>query len=166
MSLKIHPPTIVIRKAVKENAADIQKILRISFNDYMKASGISSPLEAMLEGIEDIESDIANKDVDVFVACLEEAPIGTVRVTLLNSDAAILMRFGVISDYQKMGIGASLLQAVEKSVQAKNVKTLQLYTAAKNTALMKFYYDNSFYVDALTKDRGYTRVLMIKQMTE
>ena len=152
--------TFTIRKAIKADAADILGILRNSFAQYIKQSGISLPLEAMLDDIEAIERDI--ETIDVFIAHMDGVPVGTVRVAVREGRPALLTKLGVVTGHHNVGIGKSLMNLVDKVIAEKGAKSLELYTAAKNTGLMRFYYGLGFYVDSTSKERGYIRALMRK----
>ena len=153
--------SLIIRKALKSDAPDILNILYDSFGQYIKKSYIPLRTEDMLDDILSIERDI--EAIDVFIALIDGLPVGTVRVATRGGDApAMLTKLGVLSGYNNIGIGKSLMNLVDKVVIEKGVKTLELFTAAKNTSIMRFYYGRGFYVDSTTKDRGYIRALMRK----
>ena len=154
--------SFIIRAAQKGDAKDIQEILKKSFPEYMKFSGIETgnKVEALSESLEEIEADI--KSCDVFIALMDGKPVGTVRVAETGDSTAILTRLGVVPGYHNIGIGKSLMNFVDKVIASKQLKTLHLYTAAKNTDIMRFYYGRGFYVDSTNKDRGYIRALMVK----
>jgi len=155
--------SFIIRKAEPQDVPAIQEILRASFAEYVKGSGIPLPVEAFLESAAEIEADI--RASGVYVAFMDGAPVGTVRVSRDPDDPsrASLTKFGVLPGYQNIGIGKSLVNLVDKLNIAEGVKTLTLHTAAKNFGLMRFYYGRGFYVDSTTKDRGYVRALMVKE---
>jgi len=153
--------SFIIRKAVKEDAADIQNILHHAFEAYKIAAQITSPLAAMEESIESIEDDIANKDV--FIALMDNIPVGTVRVSPIDSETALLTRLGVVPFNQNIGIGKSLINLVDKVAAENKYKRIHLYTGTKNSDLIRFYYSRGFYIDSTSKDRGYVRALLIKE---
>ncbi|MCL2164475.1 MAG: GNAT family N-acetyltransferase [Oscillospiraceae bacterium] len=153
--------SFVIRKAVLEDAADIHGILVSSFDAYRAAADISGPLEAVEESISHIEHDIVHKDV--FIALMDKVPVGTVRVSQIDSETALLSRLGVVPRHQNIGIGKSLLNLVDKVAMEKKYKRIHLYTATKNSSLMRFYYGRGFYVDSTSKNRGYVRALLVKE---
>ena len=190
--------SLIIRKAVKADAPDILSILKDSFGQYIKLSGIPLGIEDMLDDVGAIERDI--DEIDVFIAVLDGVPVGTVRVSVGNASGkcgstasnavpdgkgaplitcayaavesqspaagaaatARLTKLGVASGYNNIGIGKSLMNLVDKVIIERGVGTLELYTAAKNAKIMRFYYGRGFYVDSTTKDRGYVRALMKK----
>ena len=152
--------SLIIRKAVKADAPAIFNILKDSFGQYIRFSGIPLPLEEMLDDVASIERDI--ETIDVFIAVLDGVPVGTVRVSAPRGAAARLTKLGVVSGYNNIGIGKSLMNLVDKVIIERGARTLELHTAAKNAKIMRFYYGRGFYADSTTKDRGYIRVLMKK----
>jgi GNAT superfamily N-acetyltransferase len=153
--------SLIIRKAVKSDAPDILKILSDSFDQYIKRSVIPMRLEDMLDDIPSIERDI--ETIDVYIALIDGLPVGTVRVAVRGAGApALLTKLGVVSSYNNIGIGKSLMNLVDKAVLERGAKSLELYTASKNASIMRFYYGRGFYVDSTSKERGYIRALMRK----
>jgi ribosomal protein S18 acetylase RimI-like enzyme len=155
--------SFVIRKATIEDAEAIKSIMHEAFKKYMTDTGLSGTMEALQESLEDIESDIENKEV--FLANIDDVPVGTIRVEILPDNTCYISRFGVSLDYHNIGIGKSLMNLVDKYVKSKNIKKVSLHTASKYKDLVRFYYGRGFYVDSTTKDRGYIRALLVKEYT-
>lgn len=153
--------SFIIRRAVKEDAASINDIMKESFKKYMEDAGLTGSMEALQESIQDIENDIAERDV--FIALIDSIPVGSIRVHVLPDNTAMISRFGVKLDYHNIGIGKSLMNLVDKMLKAKGVTKVSLYTASKYRDLIRFYYGRGFYIDSTTKDRGYIRALLVKE---
>ncbi|NLL07239.1 MAG: GNAT family N-acetyltransferase [Clostridiaceae bacterium] len=153
--------SFIIRKASVEDTEVIQTITRKSFKKYMEDTGLKGSMEALDETLEDIRNDIINKEV--FVAFVDNIPVGTIRVEIFPDNTAYISRFGVILDYQNIGIGKSLIYLVDKLMLAKGIKKVSLHTAAKYKDLIRFYYGRDFYIDSTSKDRGYIRALLVKE---
>lgn len=153
--------SFIIRKAVKEDAPSIQVIMQEAFKKYMSDTGLCGTMEALEESIPDIEKDIETKDV--YIAIIDEAAVGTVRVQILPDNTAYISRFGVMLQYHNIGIGKSLMNLMDKILKAKNISSVSLHTASKYKDLVRFYYGRGFYIDSTTKDRGYVRALMLKE---
>ena len=151
---------MIIRKAEKADAPAILNILRESFKQYIKKSGIPMSPEVMAGDIAAIERDI--ESIDVFIALLDGVPVGTVRVEIRGEKPALLTKLGVVSQYNNIGIGKSLMNLVDKAVKERGAPSLMLHTASKNTGIMRFYYDRGFYVESTSNERGYIRALMRK----
>jgi ribosomal protein S18 acetylase RimI-like enzyme len=152
--------SLIIRKAVKADAAAIRGILKGSFAQYIKKSESPLTLDEMLDDVEDIEHDI--ETIDVFIALSDGAPVGTGRVAVRDGEPALLTKLGVAAGYHNIGIGKSLMNLVDKVIMERGAKSLELYTASKNSDIMRFYYGRGFYVDSTSKERGYIRALMKK----
>lgn len=153
--------SFVIRKATLDDAKSIQSITREAFKKYMSDTGLSGTMEALEESTDDIIMDIEEKEV--FIALIDNVPVGTVRVRILPDNSAYISRFGVSLQYHNIGIGKSLMNLVDKLLQSRGIKKVSLHTAAKYRDLIRFYYGRGFYVDSTTKDRGYIRALLVKE---
>jgi ribosomal protein S18 acetylase RimI-like enzyme len=144
-----------------DDAESIKAIMQEAFKKYMKDTGLTGTMEALEESAEDIRSDILTKEV--FIALIDETPVGTARVQILDDNTAYLSRFGVSLQYHNIGIGKSLMNLVDKILKSKGVKKVSLHTASKYFELVRFYYGRGFYIDSTTKDRGYVRAKMVKE---
>ena len=151
---------MIIRKANKADAPHILAVLRDSFRQYIEKSDIPLPLEDMLDDIGSIERDI--ETIDVFIAFSDGIPVGTVRVAARAGEPAMLTKLGVVTAYNNIGIGKLLMNLVDKAVVERGARSVILYTAAKNAAIMRFYYGRGFYVESTSTERGYIRALMRK----
>jgi len=153
--------SFIIRKATVEDIEAIQTITKIAFNKYMEDTGLKGSMEALDESAEDIKNDIINKEV--FVAFIDNTPVGTIRVEILPDNTAYISRFGVSLEYHNIGIGKSLINLVDKLMLSKGIKKVSLHTASKYKDLIRFYYGRGFYIDSTAKDRGYVRALLVKE---
>ncbi len=153
--------SFIIRKAVPEDAPAIQEITREAFMKYCLDTGLTGTIEALEETLEDIIEDI--KEKDIFVAFIDNTPVGSIRVKTLDDGTAYISRFGVRMDYHNIGIGKSLINLVDKLMKARNIKRACLHTASKYKDLIRFYYGRGFYIDSTSKDRGYVRALLVKE---
>lgn len=153
--------SFIIRKAVIEDASAIKDIMNESFIKYMKDTGLTGTMEALEETIEAIRQDIESKEV--FIALIDNYPVGTVRIEVKSDNTAYISRFGVKLDYHNIGIGKSLMNLVDKTLKARGIRRASLHTASKYKDLVRFYYGRGYYIDSTTKDRGYTRALLVKE---
>lgn len=156
--------SFIIRKAVTGDAPAIKDIMRESFKKYMEDTGLTSPMEAIRETLDNIVSDIKTKNV--YIALMDNIAVGSVRVELFPDNTAYLSRFGVRLAYHNIGIGKSMMNLVDKLLISKGVKRVSLHTASKHRDLVRFYYGRGFYIDSTTKDRGYIRALMVKEYND
>ena len=153
--------SFIIRKATHEDAEAIKGIMLEAFNKYMQDAGLTGTMDALEESTDDIRKAIEFKEV--FVAFIDNVPVGTLRVEILPDNTAYMSRFGVSLQYHNIGIGKSLMNLVDKFVKSRGLKKVSLHTASKYMELVRFYYGRGFYVDSTSKDRGYIRALMIKE---
>ena len=150
-----------VRKAEITDAKRIAQITADAFVQYIKVAGIKDT-PALHEGEEQVIEDIKSKDV--YVAHIEDEIVGSVRIHKLDEDTVYLSRFGVSMDHQNLGIGKLLMNYLDAILTQKRVKHIVLHTASKATPLMKFYYNRGFYVDDVSKEKGYIRVLLKKDL--
>ncbi|HHV59776.1 MAG TPA: GNAT family N-acetyltransferase [Clostridiaceae bacterium] len=150
-----------IRKATVEDAEAIHEITREAFTKYKADAGITSDVAALTETVDDIIEDILKKHV--FIAFIDNEPVGCVRVEILPDKTALITRFGVKTKYSNNGVGKTLINVVDRFLSEKGVKRAGLYTASRHTALINFYYARGFHVDSILKDKGYARAFMVKE---
>lgn len=153
--------SFIIRKATVEDAEAVKGILQESFKKYMQDSGLTGTMEALEESIETIQKEIQEKEV--FIALIDNIPVGTIRVQILPDGNAYISRFGVRLEYHNIGIGKSLMNLADKLLLSKGVKKVSLHTASKYRDLVRFYYGRGFYIESTSTDRGYIRALLVKE---
>jgi ribosomal protein S18 acetylase RimI-like enzyme len=153
--------SFVIRKATIDDAEYIKGIMQEAFKKYMEDTGLTGTMEALEESIDAIKRDIQAKEV--FIAFMDDTPVGSVRVELLPDGTAYVSRFGVSLQYHNIGIGKSLINLVDKWVAAKGIKKVSLHTASKYKDLIRFYYGRGFYIASTSTERGYVRAFLVKE---
>ena len=149
-----------IRLAGIDEIPAIQEITKISFQKYIKNSCLQD-IEALNETYEDIAFDL--KDKLVFVAFINDIPVGSVRIKLRDDKTAYLSRFGVIDMHQNQGVGKSIMSVIDMVMREKGVKRLELHSAAKYHDLIRFYYGRKFYIESISTNKGYLRALLVKE---
>jgi predicted N-acetyltransferase YhbS len=149
-----------IRLATEDEIDAIQNITKISFQKYIRNAGLQD-IEALNETTDQIKEDIKNKLV--FVAFINDDPVGSVRIEIKNDNTAYLSRFGVINVHQNQGVGKSMMSVIDSVMLEKGVKRLELHTASKYFDLVRFYYGRSFYIESVSTEKGYLRALLVKE---
>ncbi len=153
--------SFIIRKATIEDAPAISTIMQESFKKYMQDTGLSGTMEALSESLEEIEADILQ--IQVYIAMIDDNPVGSIRIKFLPDNTAYISRFGVMLNYHNIGIGKSLINLVDKVLISKGVKKVSLHTASKYRDLIRFYYGRGFYIESTSTERGYIRALLVKE---
>lgn len=149
-----------VRMAKTDDAESILNITKEAFADYVQLAGISDTA-ALHEDIDTIINDINTKAV--YVACVNDTVVGSVRIKKTAENTAYLSRFGVSNEHQNLGIGKTLIDAVDADMFKSGIKFLELHTASKAASLIHFYYNRGFYIDSTSKDMGYVRAKMVKE---
>jgi len=155
--------SFIIRRATENDASSIKEVMSESFKKYMLDTGMHGSMEALDESIEDITADI--RDKFVYIAFVDEHPVGSIRISLNPNKTAYISRFGVRSGYRSIGIGRSFMNLSDKLLKSQGIQRVMLHTASKYTELIRFYYGCGFYIESTSTDRGYIRARLIKDYT-
>ena len=150
-----------VRRATLEDVDSIVKITQEAFEKYIKLADIKDT-PALHETREQVIKDIDTKIV--YVAYINNQVVGSMRIELIDKETAYLSRFGVNTEFQNLGIGKSMMNSLDMELADLKVKRVMLHTASKATSLVRFYYNRGFYIDSTTKDKGYIRALLIKDL--
>lgn len=151
-----------IRRATPQDIPDIQRILKVSFEEYATLLGLQSP--SFIESDEAIRGDMDKKNV--LCATVNQMLLsGTIRYEIIGG-VGYISRFGVLPNWQSSGTGGQLIAHVERLCREQGAKALALHTATTLYKQMRYYYGQGFYVHSTTHDRGYTRGLLVKPFME
>lgn len=150
-----------VRRATLDDVDSIVKITQEAFEKYIKLADIQDT-PALHETREQVIKDIDSKIV--YVAYIKDQVVGSMRIELIDKETAYLSRFGVNTEFQNLGIGKSMMNSLDMELAELKVKRVMLHTASKATSLVRFYYNRGFYIDSTTKDKGYIRALLIKDL--
>lgn len=153
-----------VKRAEEQDIAAIIKITKDAFLKYCEMADLNYDIEALQETDDDVKHDIETKEV--YVAFIDEEPIGAVRVKILENSEAYLSRFAVKSSERNNGIGKILMSVIDKVMIEKGVKTLKLHTGSHVTPLIRFYYGRGFYISDVEYSRGYPRAELVKDYTK
>ena len=151
--------SFTVRKAKPDDAVAIVDILQEAFKKYMKDTGLTGSIAA-LDETEQEAIDAINSG-EVFIAYVNDVPVGTIRFEI-EGETAHISRFGVRLDYHNIGIGKSLMNLIDAEIKGLGLKNAYLYSASNYTDLIRFYYGRGFYVESTSTDRGYVRAKLIK----
>jgi len=151
--------SFTVRKAKPADASAIIDILQEAFTKYMEDTGLTGSMEALEDTV--AKTVIAIESSEVFIAYVNDVPVGTIRFDVEDGTAHI-SRFGVRLDYHNIGIGKSLMNLIDAEIKELGLKKAYLYSASTYTDLIRFYYGRGFYVENTTTDRGYVRAKLVK----
>ena len=151
--------SFTVRKAKPADAKAVISILQEAFTKYMEDTGLTGSMEALDETLD--ETIAAIESTEVFIAYVNDIPVGTIRFEI-EGDIAHICRFGVRLDYHNIGIGKSLMNLIDAEIREMGIKKAYLYSASVYTDLIRFYYGRGFYVESTSTDRGYVRAKLVK----
>jgi ribosomal protein S18 acetylase RimI-like enzyme len=154
--------TVELLPAVITDAEAIFNLTHRCFIAYAEKILKDGKIEALTETLDDVKRDIENKYV---IKCVLDGEIvGSVRYEILDDDIAYLTRFGVAPEIQSLGLGSLLIEKVAGECAAKGVKAITLFTASKMTSSVAFYMKHGYYVHSITRDKGYIRAFLVKEL--
>ncbi|MEZ0536898.1 GNAT family N-acetyltransferase [Caldicellulosiruptoraceae bacterium PP1] len=152
----------VVRKAKIEDAISIKAVTHEAFIKYCELADIDPTNNAAVnETIDEIINDINNKEV--YVAFIDGELVGSIRVEIFPDKTAYISRFGVKLSFQNNGVGKALMKVVDERLIELGVKRVYLHTASKVKDLVRFYYARGFYIEEVSKEKGYLRALLCKE---
>lgn len=149
-----------VKRAEESDIQSIIKITKDAFLKYCEMAGLDYNIEALNETYDDVKKDIQEKEV--YVTLIDDEPVGSVRIELLEDGTAYLSRFGVRSENRNNGIGKILMNVVDNVMQQNNISQIKLHTASHVAPLIRFYYGRGFYISNVEYSRGYPRAELIK----
>lgn len=153
--------SFTVRKAKPEDAKAVQAILQEAFTKYMKDTGVTGSMEALDETEQ--ETIHAINTTEVFIAYVNDVPVGTIRFEL-EDNIAHISRFGVCLEYHNIGIGKSLMNLIDAEIAEMGIKKAFLYSASAYSDLIRFYYGRGFYVESTSDNRGYIRAKLVNKI--
>ncbi len=123
-----------IRQARSEDAAAVHEVVQDAFREYRGVLAVS--LSALGETLEDVRREISAGRV--LVALEGTEAVGTVRYEL-KPDCIYVGRLAVLPAYRKRGVGAALMDHVERLAPALGRTRLQLATRESVPGNLQFY---------------------------
>ncbi|MEI6132588.1 MAG: GNAT family N-acetyltransferase [Bacillota bacterium] len=146
--------------ATLSDAGKIKAITLDAFDRYIRKNMITNPIRALTETLEDITKDIENGCV--LIASMYGHPAGSIRILDLESGIARISRFGVTTDYRKIGVGHELLKKADEIMQISHVKSAYLFTALSNKRLIHFYKRHGYFLASVDSKGDYPRAKLVK----
>lgn len=153
---------IEIKPASLEDAKLVQEITQDAFARYVEKSSINETIDALEESVEDIERDIATGFV--FIAFINNKPAGSFRILFDDENTARIARFGVTTEFRRIGVGNQLIYHAETILKEEGVKEVYLFTALNNKRLLHFYRRHKYFLDSVEGTGSYPRAKLVKIM--
>jgi len=152
--------SFVVRRAKEDDAQDIYNILQEAFKKYMADTLLHGSMEALDETVEMIKEEITTQNI--FIAYINNEPVGTIRFEVDGNNEAHISRFGVRLAFHNIGIGKSLMNLIDSEIKELGIKKAYLFSASQYTELIKFYYGRGFFIESTSSSKGYIRAKLVK----
>lgn len=147
-------------KSVRYN--DLESILKMQKLAFQYEAEIYKrvDLPALTQELISLQNDF--KNYRYFKAVIGNALVGAVRIKMMEN-SGIIERLMVLPNFQKMGIGAKLMDFAESSLQDK--KRIELITGKKSLRNIKFYEKRGYVIkESITLEIGLDLVKMEKHL--
>lgn len=155
---------ILLVKATEQDAPEVLEVTKRAFDLYAKEIRKRESVAALYETLDDVLSDIRNKNV--YVARIDGEMVGSVRFEILTEGIAYLSRFSVDPEAQNLGLGGLLLEKVRIECLSMGIRAITLHTASKMRSTVAFYLKNGYYIHSISRDSDYIRALMVNEILE
>ena len=136
-----------MKKATLADTETVLEITRDAFDRYVRKSRITSQIDALIETAEEVANDIENSVV--YIAYMFGKPAGSIRIITEDDGVARITRFGVTSEYRRIGIGHELMKKVDEIMQTTRMKSAYLYTSLSNSRLIHFYKRHGYFLESV-----------------
>jgi predicted N-acetyltransferase YhbS len=156
--------SIIFQKATESDVAQIRRITRKAFRNYVKEIRKEDSVAALTETDAQILHDIRHKNV--YLCEVDGETVGAVRFEVLGQGIAYLSRLAVDPEIHSLGIGGLLLEKVRQECVSLGVRAITLHTASKMRTSVAFYLKNGYYIHSITRDKEYIRAFLVNELVE
>lgn len=152
---------VTIREA---SPADAQRLAEVYRSAYAENRALGFPASAESATASEVAEWIA--DHTVFVAVVESAVVGGVRLTEPEPGRGKISRLGVHDNWKGQGVGRDLLDHVERVCRDRGYESVRLTTPAEHPFLPELYRSRGFEkTGAYPLDyREYDEIVMTKPL--
>jgi len=155
---------VVIKKATKKNLSDILRIIR----QYQRYD-VEFARRYYERFFSDKSDEMTEKD-EVYVALLEEEPVGVIGYCrdYFSTDYSYWLGWFIVSKkFRRNRIGTKLLRKVERDLRAMRRRKLFVSTEDNNKEAKSFYTANGFRTEGVVRDyywNGEDQLIMSKAL--
>lgn len=147
---------IKIKQAKLEDLSRVVYITKFAYrHPYKKNALITKSHESA-----DLRDDFMKKRFFALVAICDNKIVGAVRYRIVKDDVYVY-KLAILKLFRNKGIGAALMQAVEKKAKMKKSKKI-LLDCAKEKGLAEYYKKLGFKIDIIKKHQDHHDVYMSK----
>jgi len=135
---------------IKLKGGDVDLVHIEKINDNEEKSNIADYILRELPDWFGIEESIVEyvdevKKYDFHAACCTNKPIGFISIKSNNAYTSEIYVMGILEQFHKQGIGAKLVEKVQKELTKNNVKFLMVKTLGSSHPDKHYSYTRKFY---------------------
>jgi len=150
-----------VRPAQISDIPAIYDITREAFSKYAHDLGKPEMVKALNDTEESILRDL--KEKHILVGELNGKASGAVRYEFIEG-VAYFSRFSVKLFAQSCGLGGALIKEVVNQANKAGCRAVALHTSSRMASLIRFYYNQGFFVHSVNTSRGYYRALLVREL--
>lgn len=142
---------------------DVSRLIEVYRDAYSEVVNLGYRSQAADADRQMVESWVRSSQV--YVAILDETIVGTVRLSIDDSNRTVLGRFAVATAYRKRGIGSRLLTDAETRACTDGNAIIRLYTYAGHPYLPTMYQRRGYRIIEVNskENRSYDTLTMEKE---
>jgi len=145
---------ISIRRANEKDAQLLYSVCRQSyiqsFADHWVEGGLAWYLEKVY-GMDVLQSDLKNADINYFISYYEGEPVGFMKVKLnsplstkISGKHLEIEKLYFLEEYKRRGLGKRMIDSVKQMAKDHGIKVIWLAVIDSNISALAFYENSGF----------------------
>jgi N-acetylglutamate synthase-like GNAT family acetyltransferase len=151
----------IITKATTDDAQSILEVQKLAFRSEAELLD-NYKIPPLMQTIESIIEDFGT--YDFFKITIKNKILGALKVKVLEGNILWIGRLIVHPDYQKQGLGRTLMKFIERKYNT--VKGFELFTAQKSKRNIRFYQSLGYAIVDQFTEPGHADILLVKMTKE
>ncbi len=147
----------IITKATPDDAQSILEVQKLAFRSEAELLD-NYRIPPLMQTIESITEDF--ETYDFYKITVKNKILGALKVRVLDNNVLWIGRLIVHPDYQKQGLGRTLMKFIERKY--KTVKGFELFTAQKSKRNIRFYQSLGYSVVDQFTEPGHADIMLVK----
>ncbi|MBN1951616.1 MAG: GNAT family N-acetyltransferase [Bacteroidales bacterium] len=146
-----------VEKAQVSDAAEILEVQKRAFHQEAVLHN-KFDIPALLQDHKSIQDDFNN--YSFYKLCSEGKIVASVKVRLLEGNILSIGRLVVLPEYQRKGLGRTIMEFLEASYSG--VTCFELFTAEKSVHNIRFYEQLGYHIEGRLDDPAHDDIVLVK----
>jgi GNAT superfamily N-acetyltransferase len=149
----------IIVRAVPDDAQTILEVQKLAFQSEAEIHN-TFKIPPLMQTIESIIEDFDT--YEFYKITIRSRILGAIKVRLLENNILWIGRLIIHPDYQKQGLGRSLMKFIERKYNT--VAGFELFTGLKSKRNIRFYQSLGYSVIEQFTEPGHSDILLVKMV--